>query len=133
MTMRVDLRRLRAMVTMSLAATRELMPALEKLAPVIPGRMSDIGVIYDACLADLFGYATSLTRDRTAAEDVVQEAFVRLVAEDAAGRRPENRERGSTGSRRTWPSAARAGEPSPTAGSSSPVARPEPTRPRPPT
>lgn len=78
------------MVFMSLAATTELMAALEKLAPVVPGRMSDIGVIYDACLADLFGYATSLTRDRTAAEDVVQEAFARLVAEDAAGRRPEN-------------------------------------------
>jgi len=63
---------------------------LERLAPVVPGRMDEIAAVYDACHADLFGYAWSLTRDHPAAEDVMHEAFMRLVRESGAGRWPQN-------------------------------------------
>jgi RNA polymerase sigma-70 factor (ECF subfamily) len=68
----------------------EVVAALEKFVQVIPGRMDGIAAVYDECLPELFGYAASLTGDRTAAEDVVQEAFARLVTQTAGGRGPEN-------------------------------------------
>jgi len=38
----------------------------------------------------LTGFAYALTRDREAADDLVQESFVRLINELQKGRRPEN-------------------------------------------
>jgi RNA polymerase sigma-70 factor, ECF subfamily len=45
---------------------------------------------YDEHERDLFGFALHVTRDRSAAEDVVQEAFLRLVREAKAGRFPDH-------------------------------------------
>ncbi len=52
--------------------------------------MDDIADVYDACHLGLFSYAASLTHDLSAAEDVVHEAFARLVREHVAGRAPDD-------------------------------------------
>jgi RNA polymerase sigma-70 factor, ECF subfamily len=62
----------------------------DALAPVIPRRKEDISAIYDTCHQDLFGFAAAMTRDHAAAEDLVHEAFARLLRETAAGRAPDN-------------------------------------------
>jgi RNA polymerase sigma factor (sigma-70 family) len=49
----------------------------------------DILAVYDANQRDLFSFALAVTRDRGAAEDLVQEAFLRLVRETRAGRLPD--------------------------------------------
>ena len=69
---------------------KEPLSATEEPVRVVAGRMDEIAAVYDACHKDLFGYSVSLTRDLSAAEDVVHEAFARLVRETAAGRRPDN-------------------------------------------
>jgi RNA polymerase sigma-70 factor (ECF subfamily) len=57
---------------------------------VIPDRgVARIADLYDTNQADLFGFALALERDRFAAEELVQESFARLIAEDRAGRYPE--------------------------------------------
>lgn len=43
---------------------------------------------YEQHAAELFGFLLRTTRDRSLAEDALQETFVRLVAEVRAGRRP---------------------------------------------
>ena len=45
---------------------------------------------YDENQRRLTSFAYALTRDADAADDLVQEAFLRLVKEHAAGREPEN-------------------------------------------
>jgi RNA polymerase sigma-70 factor (ECF subfamily) len=57
---------------------------------VIPRRTEDISAVYDACHQELFGFAAAMTREVGAAEDIVHEAFARLVREAAGGRTPEN-------------------------------------------
>jgi RNA polymerase sigma-70 factor, ECF subfamily len=51
---------------------------------------SDVAAIYHECGRDLYGYCAGVARDIGIAEDVVQEAFARLVREQRAGRYPEN-------------------------------------------
>ena len=53
------------------------------------GEMEDVARIYDDCHRELYGYVASLTRDMPAAEDLVHEAFARLVRERAMGRMPD--------------------------------------------
>jgi RNA polymerase sigma-70 factor (ECF subfamily) len=69
---------------------KEPMTTPATLIRVIPGRMDGIAAVYDACHQDLFGYAASLTRDLSSAEDIVHEAFARLVRETASGRPPDS-------------------------------------------
>jgi RNA polymerase sigma-70 factor (ECF subfamily) len=45
---------------------------------------------YDAYQADLHGYALAVTHDAAAAEDVVQETFLRLVRQHQSGRPPDD-------------------------------------------
>jgi RNA polymerase sigma factor (sigma-70 family) len=45
---------------------------------------------YEAHRAQLIRYTTGLTRDVSTAEDLVQDAFVRLTIETAAGRAPDD-------------------------------------------
>ncbi len=52
-------------------------------------RAAEIMATYDANERDLFGFALAVTRDRTIAEDLVQEAFLRLVREARNGRFPD--------------------------------------------
>ena len=49
-----------------------------------------VAAIYDAHQRELFSFALRSTRDREAAEDLVHEAFVRLIVEVDAGREPAN-------------------------------------------
>jgi len=78
------------MGAMSFAATKGQVAALEKPVRVGSSQMRDIAAVYEACLGDLFGYAASLTRDHASAEDIVQEAFTRLVNESVTRHLPEN-------------------------------------------
>ena len=52
--------------------------------------LTDVIAAYDANERDLFTFALRVTRDGAAAEDIVQEAFLRLVRESRAGRHPDN-------------------------------------------
>ncbi len=53
-------------------------------------RTGDIAAAYDANERDLFSFVLAVTRDEAAAEDIAQEAFLRLVREANAGRYPAN-------------------------------------------
>lgn len=46
--------------------------------------------VFESHAAKLTGFAYGMTRDRDAADDLVQETFLRFVKELAAGRAPEN-------------------------------------------
>jgi len=67
-------------------------PATERLRPTTPSAQSEALVLqaYADWHDDLFGFLTSATRDRQLAEDLLQETYLRLVAETQAGRTPEN-------------------------------------------
>ena len=63
-------------------------PALERLHGV--GLSDDVTLsdLYEAHRAELFAFAIRMTRDREAAEDLLQDVFLRLIAEARAGRMP---------------------------------------------
>jgi RNA polymerase sigma-70 factor (ECF subfamily) len=46
--------------------------------------------LYDELHGDLYGFALAVARDGAAAEDLVQESFLRLVREHRAGRAPQD-------------------------------------------
>src|SRR5262249_23656155 len=50
----------------------------------------DVIDAYDANERDLYSFALAVTRDAAAAEDIVQEAFLRLVREARSGRYPDS-------------------------------------------
>ncbi len=53
-------------------------------------RAAALVAAYDANERDLFTFSLAVTRNHAAAEDLVQEAFLRLVRESHAGRFPDN-------------------------------------------
>ena len=58
---------------------------------VVGGTVADVALAaYDVHQRALTSFAYSLTRDREAADDLVQETFVRLINELQKGRQPEN-------------------------------------------
>jgi RNA polymerase sigma-70 factor, ECF subfamily len=58
---------------------------------IVGGTVADVALAaYDEHQRALMSFAYALTRDREAAEDLVQEAFVRLINELQKGRQPEN-------------------------------------------
>jgi RNA polymerase sigma factor (sigma-70 family) len=58
---------------------------------VVGGTVADVALAaYDNHQRALTSYAYALTRDREAADDLVQETFVRLINELQKGRQPEN-------------------------------------------
>ena len=58
---------------------------------VVGGTVADVALAaYDKHQRALTSYAYALTRDREAADDVVQEAFTQLINELQKGRQPEN-------------------------------------------
>jgi RNA polymerase sigma-70 factor, ECF subfamily len=67
-------------------------PAVRRLA-IVSGadlRADFVMAAYDANQRRLTSFAYALTRDADVADDLVQESFLRLVKEHAAGRQPEN-------------------------------------------
>lgn len=67
-------------------------PTVRRLALVSDAdlRADDVMAAYDANQRKLTSFAYALTRDADAADDLVQETFLRLVKEHAAGRKPDN-------------------------------------------
>ena len=66
----------------------EAPPALERL---VRGARTDelaLTALYEAHRAELFAFLLRMTRDREAAEDLLQETFIRLITETRAGRQP---------------------------------------------
>jgi RNA polymerase sigma-70 factor (ECF subfamily) len=64
-------------------------PALER--PRAGGRSdeADLTTLYEDHRAELFGFLLRMTRDREAAEDLLQETFISLIREARAGRLPD--------------------------------------------
>ena len=56
----------------------------------IAGTADLVAAIYDSHQRELFSFALHASRDRQTAEDVVHEAFIRLIVEVEAGRTPHN-------------------------------------------
>jgi RNA polymerase sigma factor (sigma-70 family) len=54
-----------------------------------PATAVTVAAIYDTLHVELFGFALRSTRDAAAAEDLLHEAFVRLIVEIDAGRTPD--------------------------------------------
>ena len=86
---------------------------------------------YEAYARDLNAFARSLVREREAAEDIVAEAYLRLVREAQPAARPTTSAAGCTGSPPTWSCRAAAGSPSlagssPTSSIAAPASRPRP-------
>jgi RNA polymerase sigma-70 factor (ECF subfamily) len=55
-----------------------------------PNVVDIVSAAYDALERPLYGFALGITHSGTAAEDLVQESFLRLVREVQAGRAPDN-------------------------------------------
>ena len=62
-------------------------PGLDEL-PVT--RMAGVMAVYDDNQRDLFNFLLATTRDRQAAEDILQESFLQLIREVRSGRAPTN-------------------------------------------
>lgn len=77
----------------ALRAARTFEVGIEDIVPVGRGRAALVDDIVRSAWSmyerELFSYALRATRDREASADLVQDAFLRLVGEIRAGRRPE--------------------------------------------
>ena len=75
-----------------IAMSDERQPAVRRLAVVSDAdlRADFVMAAYDENQRKLTSFAYALTRDADAADDLVQESFLRLVKEHAAGREPDN-------------------------------------------
>jgi RNA polymerase sigma factor (sigma-70 family) len=76
----------------ALTMSDDRQPAVRRLAVVSDAdmRADFVMAAYDANQRRLTSFAYALTRDADAADDLVQETFLRLVKEHAAGREPDN-------------------------------------------
>jgi RNA polymerase sigma-70 factor (ECF subfamily) len=64
-------------------------PALERARPAAPADQAALAAIYEERRGELFAFLVGMTRDADAAEDVLQDTFLRLVREARAGRMPD--------------------------------------------
>jgi RNA polymerase sigma-70 factor, ECF subfamily len=64
-------------------------PALERLRGGAQTEEVALTALYEAHRAELFGFLVRMARDREAAEDLLQEVFIRLIREARAGRLPD--------------------------------------------
>jgi len=78
-------------VEVAFAMSDDRQPAVRRLAVVSDAdlRTDFVMAAYDENQRRLTSFAYALTRDADAADDLVQETFLRLVKEHAAGREPE--------------------------------------------
>ena len=76
----------------ALGMSDDRQPAVRRLAVVSDAdlRADFVMAAYDENQRRLTSFAYALTRDADAADDLVQETFLRLVKEHAAGRQPDN-------------------------------------------
>jgi RNA polymerase sigma-70 factor (ECF subfamily) len=64
-------------------------PGLERLRPAARSDELALTAIYEAHRGELFAFLIRMTRDREAAEDLVQETFIRLIKQARSGHTPE--------------------------------------------
>jgi RNA polymerase sigma-70 factor (ECF subfamily) len=64
-------------------------PALERLTVGAHSDEATLTALYEAYRAELFAFLVRMTRDREAAEDLLQETFIQLIREARAGRMPD--------------------------------------------
>jgi RNA polymerase sigma-70 factor (ECF subfamily) len=70
-------------------APEEAQPALERLRGGTRSDEVELTALYEAHRAEILGFLVRMTRDREAAEDLLQETFIRLIREGRAGRMPD--------------------------------------------
>lgn len=68
----------------------EAPPALERLRSGSRAGEPELTALYEAHRAELLGFLIRMTRDREAAEDLLQDVFIRLIREARAGRMPDD-------------------------------------------
>ncbi len=64
-------------------------PALERLRGGARSDEAVLTALYEAHRAELFAFLVRMIRDREAAEDLLQDTFIKLIKEARAGRMPE--------------------------------------------
>jgi len=64
-------------------------PSLERLQRSAGADELALATLYEAHRIEVFAFLVRMTRDREAAEDLLQETFIRLITETRAGRPPE--------------------------------------------
>ena len=64
-------------------------PALERLRGGARSDEAELTALYEAHRAELFAFLVRMIRDREAAEDLLQDTFIKLIKEARAGRMPE--------------------------------------------
>lgn len=70
-------------------APDDTQPALERLRGGAHSEEIELSSLYEAHRGELFAFLLRLTRDREVAEDLLQDAFIRLIREARAGRMPD--------------------------------------------
>ena len=70
-------------------APDEAQPALERLRSEARSDEVELTALYEAHRAELLGFLVRMTRDREAAEELLQDTFIRLIREARAGRMPD--------------------------------------------
>ena len=70
-------------------APDEPSPALERARPAARADEAELASIYEERRGELYAFLVGMTRDAEAAEDVLQDTFLRLVREARAGRMPD--------------------------------------------
>lgn len=71
-------------------APDDAQPALERLHGRARADEVALTSAYEAHRAELFGFLVRMTRDREAAEELLQDTFIRLIREARAGRMPDD-------------------------------------------
>jgi RNA polymerase sigma factor (sigma-70 family) len=75
--------------TRETTAPDDAQPTLERLHGGVRSDEATLTALYDAHRAELFGFLIRMTRDREAAEELLQDTFIRLIREARAGRMPD--------------------------------------------
>jgi len=82
--------RLKRVTSASAQTTPDAAPALERARPAARVDEVELAAIYEERRGELLAFLLGVTRDPEVAEDLVQDAFIRLIREARAGRMPDN-------------------------------------------
>ena len=68
----------------------QAVPVVELLHPAVPADEAELSDLYTRYRGEILAFLIPMTRDHEIAEDVLQDAFIRLIREARAGRMPHN-------------------------------------------
>ena len=68
----------------------QAVPVVEPLHPAVPADEVELSELYLQHRGEILAFLIPMTRDIDVAEDILQEAFIRLIREARAGRMPDN-------------------------------------------